>query len=164
MKAPVEVLRRKKTCKKYFKVVSPTHLPDSECRMGPSVGGVGASLGSLTVIIENFGNHPSQIAHQQKSPNLFKEQLILRKIAHIFFMRVLFLNPVHQVEPPCSASLRSSSSSLAKSEASGLSDSPVPSSALKSTIRLTSATNKKVNFPPPTWFTLAAAHQSFPRY
>jgi len=84
MKAPVEV-------------VCPTHLPVSECRMGPSVGGVGASLGSLTV------------------------------------------------EPPCSASLRSSSSSLAKSEASGLSDSPVPSSALKSTIRLTSATNKKVS-------------------
>ena len=56
MKAPVEVLGRKKTCKKYqyLKVVSPTHLPDSECRMGPSVGGVGASLGSLTVIIENF--------------------------------------------------------------------------------------------------------------
>ena len=70
MKAPVEVLRRKKTCKKYLKVVSPTHLPDSECRMGPSVGGVGASLGSLTVIIENFGNHPSpQIAHQQKKSN-----------------------------------------------------------------------------------------------
>ena len=36
------------------KVVSPTHLPDSECRMGPSVGGVGASLGSLTVNIESF--------------------------------------------------------------------------------------------------------------
>merc|ERR1719340_491544 len=82
MKAPVEV-------------VSPTHLPDPECRMGPSVGGVGASLGSLTV------------------------------------------------EPPCSASLRSSSSSLAKSEASGLSDSPVPSSALKSNVRLGSATNNK---------------------
>ena len=52
-----------------------------------------------------------------------------------------------QVEPPCSASLRSSSSSLAKSEASGLSDSPVPSSALKSNIRLSSATNKKVSSP-----------------
>ena len=82
--------------------------------MGPSVGGVGASLGSLTV--ENKRGK-------------------LRILATPCFFA--------QVEPPCSASLRSSSSSLAKSEASGLSDSPVPSYALKSNVRLGSATNNK---------------------
>ena len=106
------------------KVVSPTHLPDSECRMGPSVGGVGASLGSLTVNIESF--------------------ICNKSLQKGFYLKHI---DSWQVEPPCSASLRSSSSSLAKSEASGLSDSPVPSSALKSNIRLSSATTKKVSSP-----------------
>ena len=56
MKAPVEVFLkiRKPVKSKNLKVVSPTHLPHSECRMGPSVGGVGASLGSLTVKSPKF--------------------------------------------------------------------------------------------------------------